>query len=129
MTAREFINGAPEIGDAAALPPTAQACYAMDGTIPDPVSAGPGSASNGTAGVSEIGAEITVTETSGRPAEPEPAHAALLETENNPEALGIAGPQLQPAEPRRKLHLSLSHNNAQSTETPEHDGRVADMSE
>ena len=129
MTAKEFINGATEIGDAAALPPTAHASYAMDGTIPDPVSAGPGSASNRTAGVSEIGVAITVTETSGRPAEPEPAHAAPPETENNPGALGTAGPQLQPAEPRRRLHLSLSHNNAQSMETPQHDGGVADMAE
>src|SRR5271169_5047730 len=53
MPAREFINGAPEIGKGAALPPTVQASYTMDGTIPDPVSAGPGSASNGRAGVSE----------------------------------------------------------------------------
>ncbi len=129
MAAREFVNGAPEIGDAVALPPTAQASYTMDGTIPDPVSAGPGSASNATAGVSEIGAEIRVTETSAQPAEPELAHAALPETENNPGALGIAGPQLQPEEPRRTLHLSLSHNNAQPMETPQHDGRVADMAE
>ena len=129
MPAGEFINGALEIGGAAALPPTAQASYTMDGTIPDPVSAGPGSTSNGTAGVSEIGAEITVTETSGPPAEIEPAHAALSGTGNTPGAPGTAGPQPQPAEPRRTLHLSLSHDNAQPMETPQHGGRAADMAD
>jgi hypothetical protein len=129
MLAGEFINGAPEIGDAAALPPTRHASSTMDGTIPDPVAAGPGSTSNGTAGVSEIGAEITVTETSGRPAEREPAHAALSGTGNTPGSPGTAGPQPQPAEPRRTLHLSLSHNNAQPMETPQHDGRAADMAD
>ena len=68
MTTREFINGAPEIGEAAALPPTGQASYPIDGSDPEPVSAGPDSASNVTAGVSEIGAEIVVMEIPGRPA-------------------------------------------------------------
>src|SRR5205085_8249987 len=57
---REFVNGASEIVDGAALPPTAQASYRTVGSDPEPVSAGPGSASNGTAGASEGGAEIAV---------------------------------------------------------------------
>jgi hypothetical protein len=119
----EFINGTPAIGDAAALPPTAKAFDPMDGSIPEPVSAGPGSGSNRTAGVSEIGAEIAVTETPGRPAQhdiEEPAQAALSGN-------GTAGSQPQPAEPRRTLHLSLSHNNAQLMETSHHDGHVTDI--
>src|SRR5689334_4278257 len=50
MPDRELINGAPEIAEAAALPPTAQASYSMDDdVIPEPVFAGPDSVSNGTA--------------------------------------------------------------------------------
>ena len=102
MPAREFINGAPEIGEAAVLPPTAQASYPIDGSDPEPVSAGPDSASNGTAGASEVGAEIAVTEAPGRPAKRDidaPAQAAPLGTGNSPGALGTAGPQPQPGEP------------------------------
>src|ERR1700751_1609021 len=105
----EFINGMPEIGEAAAPPPTAKAPDPIDGSIPEPMSAGPSSGLNGTAGVSEIGADIAVTETTGRPAQrdiEEPAHAAASGN-------GIAGSQPQPVGPRRTLHLSLSHNNAQ----------------
>ena len=118
----EFINGTPEIGEAAALPPTAQAPDPMDGSIPEQVSAGPGFASNGTAGVSEIGAEIAVTETPGRPAQrdlEDPAQAALSGN-------GTAGSPPQPVEPRRTLHLSLSHNNAQLMATSPPDGPVPD---
>jgi hypothetical protein len=112
----EFINGTPEIGEAA-LHPTAKTSDPMDGSIPEPVSAGPGSGLNGTAGVSEIGADIAVTETPGRPAQrdiEEPAQA---------------GSQPQPVEARRTLHLSLSHNNAQTMETPHHDMHVSDMTD
>jgi hypothetical protein len=117
----EFINGTPEIGEAAALPPTAKASDPMDGSISEPVSAGPGSGSNGTWGVSEIGAEIAVTENPGRPGQrdiEEPAQAA-------PSGNRTAGSP-QPVEPRRTLHLSLSHNNAHLTDTPHPDGHVAD---
>jgi hypothetical protein len=127
---REFLNGSPESGEAAALPPAAEASDRMDGSIPEPASAGPGSASNGTAGLSQIGAEIAVTETPGRPANRDielPAHAALSETGNTPGALGTAGPQPQPGELRRTLHLPLLHNNAQPMETSHNDGHVADM--
>jgi hypothetical protein len=118
----------PEIGEAGALPPAAQASYPRDGSIPEPVSAGPASPSNGTAGVSEIGAEIELTETPDSPAKRDievPAQAAFLGTGNTPGALGTADPQPQPGEPRRTLHLSLSHNN----ETPHHDGHVASMTD
>ena len=114
---REFLNGMPQIGEAAAVPTTAEASDPMDGPIPEPVSAGPGSASNGTAGMSEIGAEIAVTETPDRRANRDielPADDALG---NTPRAPGAAGPQPQPGGPRRTLHLSLSHNNAQQMET------------
>jgi hypothetical protein len=86
------------------------------------VSAGPSSGLNGTAGVSEIGADIAVTETAGRPAQcdiEEPAQAG-------PSGNGTAGSQPQPVEPRRTLHLSLSHNNAQLMDTPHPDGQVVD---
>ena len=132
MPDREFINGKPEIGEAAAPPPTAQASFPIDGSLPEPVSAGPGSASNGTEGVSEIGAEIAVTEIQGRPAKTDsalPAQAALSGTGNTPGALGTSDPQPQPGESRRTLHLSLSHNNAQPVETPHDDGQVADMAD
>ncbi len=102
----ELINETPAIGEAPALPPTAKAS--------DP---------NGTAGVSEIGAEITVTETPDGPAQrdiEEPAQAALSGN-------GTAGSQPQPVEPRRTLHLSLSHNNAQPMETSHHNGHEADI--
>jgi hypothetical protein len=118
----EFINGMPEIGEAAAPPPTAKASDPIDGSIPEPMSAGPSSGLNGTAGVSEIGADIAVTETTGRPAQrdiEEPAHAAASGN-------GIAGSQPQPVGPRRTLHLSLSHNNAQLMDTPHPDGQVVD---
>jgi hypothetical protein len=116
----EFIT--PEIGEAAALPPTAKASDPIDGSIPEPVSAGPSFGLNGTAGVSEIGADIAVTETAGRPAQcdiEEPAQAG-------PSGNGTAGSQPQPVEPRRTLHLSLSHNNAQLIDTPHPDGHVVD---
>jgi hypothetical protein len=119
----EFINGTPEIGEAA-LHPTAKIPGPMDGSIPEPVSAGPGSGLNA-AGVSEMGADIAVTETPGRPAQrdiEEPAQAA-------PSGNGTAGSQPQPGEPRRTLHLSLSHNNAQTMETPHHDMHVSDMTD
>jgi hypothetical protein len=130
--AKEFINETPKIDETAALPLTAQASCPMDRSIPEPVSAGLSSASNGTAGVSEVEAEIVVTETPGRPAGRDieaPAQAALSETGITPSALGTAGPQPQPGEPRRTLHLSLSHNNAQPMETPHHDGHVTDMTD
>ena len=132
MPTREFVNGAPEIGEGAALPPTAQASYPIDGSDPQPVSAGPDPASHGTAGVSEIGAEIAVTETSGRPDKGDieaPAQAPPLGTGNSPRALGIAGPQPQPGEPRRTLHLSLSHDNTQPMETPHQEGLATDMAD
>ncbi len=128
MATREFINGAPGTGEAAALPPVAQASYPIDGSDPESVSAGPDSASNRTAGASEVGVEMAVREAPARPAKRDievPAEAALLE--NTPGALRAADPQPQPDEPRRTLHLSLSHNNAQPLETPHHDGHVADM--
>lgn len=118
----EFINGTPEIGEAAALPPTAKASDPIDGSIPEPVSAGPSSGLNGTAGVSEIGADIAVTETAARPAQrdiEEPAQAV-------PSGNGTAGSQPQPVEPRRTLHLALSRNNAQLIDTPHPDGHVVD---
>jgi hypothetical protein len=119
----EFINGTREIiGEAAALPPTAKASDPIDGSIPEPVSAGPSSGLNGTAGVSELGADIAVTETAARPAQrdiEEPAQAG-------PSGNGTAGSQPQPVEPRRTLHLALSHNNAQLMDTPHPDGRVID---
>ena len=130
MPTREFINGAPEIGEAAVLAPTAQASSPIDGSDPKPVSAGPDSASNGTAGASEIGAEMAVTEAPGRPAKGEteaPAQAPALGTGNSPSPFGTADPQRQPGEPRRTLHLALSHNNAQPMETTHHGGQVADM--
>jgi hypothetical protein len=118
----DFINETPEIGAAAPLPPTVKASDPIDGSMPEPVSAGPSSGLNGTAEVSEIGADITVTETPGRPAQrdiEEPAQAA-------PSGNGTAGSQPQPAEPRRTLHLSLSHNNGQLMDTPHPDGHVVD---
>jgi hypothetical protein len=119
----EFINGTREIiGEAAALPPTAKASDPIDGSIPEPVSAGPSSGLNGTAGVSELGADIAVTETAARPAQrdiEEPAQAG-------PSGNGTAGSQPQPVEPRRTLHLALSHNNAQLMDTPHLDGHVID---
>jgi hypothetical protein len=124
MPTREFVNGASEIGDEAALPPTVQASHPIDGSDPEPVSAGSGSASNGTAGAFEVGPEIAVTEIPGRPGRRDlevPAQAPPLGTGNSTSALGSAGPQPQPGEARRTLHLSLSHNNAQPTETPHHD--------
>ena len=136
MPTGEFVTGTPEIGGAAAAPPAAPTRYPIDGypidgSDPEPVSAGPDSASNGTAGVSEIGADIAVTETPGRPPRGDieaPAQAPPSGTGNSPSGLGIADPQPQPAEPRRTLHLSLSHNNAQPTETPQHEG-LAEMAD
>ncbi len=125
-------NGTPESGEAAALPSAAEASDPIDGSIPEMVSAGPGSPSNATAGVSEIGAEVAMTEILSRPADRDlelPAHAALSETGNMPDALGTAAPQPQLVEARRTLHLSLSQNNPQPMETPHHDGHVADMSD
>jgi hypothetical protein len=130
MPTTEFINGAPEIGDAAAPPPTAQASYPIDGSDPEPGSVGLDSASDGTAGVREIGAEIALTEAPDRPANQDievPAQAAHLGTGNSPSVLGMADPQPQPVEARRTLHLALSHNNAQPVETPHHGAHVADM--
>ena len=128
MRTKEFINGAPEISEAAALPPTAQASHPIDGLDPEPVSAGSGSAPDGTAGASDVGANIAVTDIPGRPAEQDieaPAQAAPLGTGDSPASPGAGGPQPQPGEPRRMLHLSLSHNNAQPMETPHHEGLVA----
>jgi hypothetical protein len=125
----EFLNGTPDIGEAAALPPTEQTSDPVDGSIPEMVSAGSGSP-NGTAGVSEIRPEIAVTETPSGPAKGDveaPAPAPRLGTGNSPSALGMVGPQLQPGEPRRTLHLSLSQNNAQPMESPHHGGHVADL--
>jgi hypothetical protein len=129
MLSGEFINGAPESGDAAALPPTAEASEAIDGSDPEPVSAGPGYASNWTAGAPEVGAEIAVMEIPGRPANRDieaPAQAASSGAGNSPGAVEAAGQQPQPGESRRTLHLSLTHDNAQPMETPHPDG-LADM--
>jgi hypothetical protein len=129
---KEFINGAPQNGEGTALPPTAQASYPMDGSDPEPVSAGPDSVSNEAAGASEIGAEIAVTETSDRPAKADieaPAQAPPLGAGDSSSALGMAGPQPQPGESRRTLHLSLSHNNAQPMETSQDDGRGGDAAD
>lgn len=137
----EFLNGTPKMGEAVAVkmgeavavPPTAAASDPTHASGPEPVPAGPGSASNRTAGMSEIGAEIAVTETPDRSANrdievPAP-HAALSGTGNTPGALGIAGPQPQPGEPRPTLHLSLSHNNAQPMEAARHEGHVASITD
>jgi len=132
MPAREFINGAPEIGEGAALPPTRQASDPTDSSDPKPVSAGPEATSNGTAGPSEVEVEIAVTEIPGRPAKWDmvaPAQAVPLGTEDSPGVLGSVGPQPQPGEARRTLHLSLSHNNAQPMETPHHGGHIANMAD
>jgi hypothetical protein len=131
MPAREFINGAPEIGEGAARPPTAQASDPKDGSDPKPVSAGPESASNRTARASEVEVEIAVTEIPGRPANRDivaPAQAAPLGTGNSPGVLGTV-PQPQSGEARRTLHLSLSHNNTQPMETPHHGGHIANMAD
>jgi hypothetical protein len=117
----EFINSTSEIGEAA-LPPTAKASDPMDGLIPEPVS-GPGAGLNGTAGVSEIGADIAVTETPGRPAQRDIEEAAQAAPSGN----GTTGSEPQPVEPRHTLHLSLSHNNAHLMDTPHPDGHVADI--
>jgi hypothetical protein len=122
---RELLDKTPEIREAAVLAPTAQTSDPIDGSIPETVSAGLGPASNGTAGPSEIGAEIAVTETPGRPPQRDtevPAQAVLSGN-------GTAGSQPQPVEPRRTLHLSLSQTNAQPMETPHHDGHVASMTD
>jgi hypothetical protein len=132
MPAREFINGAPEISEGTVLPPTAQASDPKDGSDPQPVSAGPESASSGTVGASEVEVEIAVTEIPGRPAKRDlvaPAQAAPLGIGNSPGVLGTVGPQPQPGEARRTLHLSLSHNNAQPMETPHHGGHIANMAD
>jgi hypothetical protein len=101
MRTKEFINGAPEIGEAAA---------------------------DGTAGASDVGANIAATDIPGRPAEQDieaPAQAVPLGTGDSPASPRAGGPQPQPGEPRRTLHLGLSHNNAQPMETPHHEGPVA----
>jgi hypothetical protein len=129
LAAREFINGAPEMGEAAGLPPTAQA------PDPEPVSAAPASVSNGAAGGSaEFGVteEIAVTEILGRPAQRDMHASAQATVPGNGNSSGVFGtpsPQPQPGEQRRTLHLSLSHNNAQPMEVPHRDGRVADMAD
>ena len=132
MPAREFINGAPEIGEGAVLPPTAHASDPKDGSDPKPVSAGPESASNGTAGASGVEVEIAVTEVPDRPAKRDmvtPAQAAPSGNGNSSGVLGTVGPHPQPGEARRTLHLSLSHNNAQPMETPHDGGHVANMAD
>src|ERR1700732_1702261 len=130
MPTTVFIDGAPEIGEVAAPPPTARASYPIDGSDPEPVSAGPNSASDGTAGGREIEAEIAMTEAPDRPAKQDieaPAQAPHLGTGNSRSAFGMADPQPQPGEARRTLHLALSHNNAQPVETPHQGAHVADM--
>jgi hypothetical protein len=125
MPAREMINGALENGEAAALSPTVGASYPTDDSGPESVSAEPTSAPNETARASDVGAEIAVTETPVRPANGNieaPAQAPPLGTGDSPGALGTAGPQPQAGEVRRRLHLSLSPNDAQPMETPHHDG-------
>ena len=126
LPATEFITGAPEIGEAAVLPPAAQASDS------EPVSAVSASASNGAARASEVGAEIAVTEILGRPAERDmdaPTEATLSGNGNSSGLFATAGPQPQPGEARRTLHLSLSHNNVQAMEIPPPDRRVADMAD
>jgi hypothetical protein len=121
----EFLNRAPGNGEATVLPPTAKA-------DPELVSAAPASAPNGTAGALEVGAEIAVTEVLSRPAQRDmdaPAQATSPDNGNSSGLFGAAGPQPQPGEPRRTLHLSLSHNNVQPMETPHRDGRVADTAD
>jgi hypothetical protein len=134
MPTREFMNGAPEGGEATVRPPSAQDSYPIDASNPEPVFVGPDSGSNGTAEVSDIEAQIAVTEAASRPARRDidgieaPAQAPPLGTGNSPGTLGMpSGPQPESGEPRRTLHLSLSHDNAQSTETPHHGRHVADM--
>jgi hypothetical protein len=125
MPARESINGALESGEGAALSPAVRASYPTEDSGPESVSAEPTSAPNGTARASDIGAEIAVTETPVRPANGNVealAQAPSPGTGDSPGVLGTAGPQPQPGEVRRRLHLSLSHNDAQPMETPHHDG-------
>jgi hypothetical protein len=132
MPAREFTNGAPQDGEGAALPPTAQASDPKDSSDLKSVSAGPESASKGTAGASQVEVEIAVTEVPGRPAKRDmvaSAQAAPLDTGNSPGVLGTVGPQPQSGEARRTLHLSLAHNNAQPMETPHHGGHIANMAD
>src|SRR5690349_4138443 len=124
LPARESINGAPETGDAAVLPPTTHP------SDPEPLSAAPASGSNGAAGASEVGAEIAVTEILVQPVErgmDAPAQATLSGNGNSSGLFGTAGRQHQPGEPRRTLHLSLSHNNVEPVDMPQRDGHVADM--
>jgi hypothetical protein len=132
MPARDFINGAPEIGEGSVLPPTAQASDPKDGSDPKPVSAEPESASIGTERAPEVEVEIAVTEIPEHPAKRDmvsPAQAAPLGTGNSPGVLGTVGPQPHPGEARRTLHLSLSHDDAQPMETPPHAGHIANMAD
>ena len=124
MPAREFINGAPEIGEAAELPPTAQASDPMDG-------------SNSRTGVRRTGFRVewdggSVGNRSGNrrdgnsgPSSPARYRRAgssrSVRKRDSPAACAGPNPSW---EPRRTLHLSLSHNDAQLMETPHHDGPV-----
>ena len=68
----------------------------------------------------------------GFPAKPDletPAQAAFSGNGNSSGVFDAAGPQPQPGEPRRTLHLSLSHDNAQSVETAHRDGRAANIAD
>jgi|SRR5271165_3662930 len=129
MPATEVTFG---IGAAAVPTPTAQPSYRIDGSSPEPGFVGLRPVPNGTAGAFDEGAEIAVGEAPGHPAERHaeaPAHAAPLGNGNSPDAPGADGPQPQPGEPRRTLHLSLSQNSAQRAETPHQDGRGGDMAD
>lgn len=119
MPAKEFTNGAPKVGEAVAVAPP-QGSYQTDGSGPEPVSAGLSSAPNEAAGGSELpGRQAWDLEV--------PAQAVLSETGNTSGTLGTTEPQPQPTEPRRTLHLSLSHSNAEPLKTLQRDGHVADL--
>src|SRR5262249_35485848 len=112
-----------EIEKAAAPAPAVQADKPTDASVPEPVSVRPGPSLNEAAGAPAPDPDPEST-MSGTRDDPVSRHAEAFDAVEHRNSVGV---ELQLGEPRRTLHLSLSHNSDTRPETSHRDRRDANM--
>jgi len=118
--ATDLPDETPEIGEGAAHIPAAQPSYPMAAQDPEPRLDKP---------ALDKKVELVVSEPASHRDAEVPVHGAPVRNGISPEALDAPARPPRPTEARRTLHLSMSHNNAQLAEPPNHDGRSAEVAE
>jgi hypothetical protein len=113
----------PEIEEAAVPAPAVPADKPTDASVPEPVSVRPGPSLDEATGAPAPDPDPEST-MSGTRDDPVGGHAETFDAVEHRNSVGV---ELQLGEPRRTLHLSLSHNSDTRPETSHRDRRDADM--